>query len=530
MLGQAYGMNLIAAESGSAGRRRQSAPPQVARKSAECPYNASMRKVDFFNLVASWVLALFLGVVAVPEACAQSSLPAASPADRAMARDIFKELIEINTTDTPLGNVTTATTAMQKLFLDAGFPAADVLLLGPDVRKMNLVVRLRAARPTAEKPVLFLCHMDVVEALRSDWSTDPFQFIEKDGYYYGRGTQDMKNSDAALVATLLRLHREGYKPRRDLILALTADEEGGKFNGAEWLVEQHRELVDAAFVINPDAGGVELDHGRAVVADVEATEKVYSDFQITATDRGGHSSLPRPDNAIYELTAALDRLAGYAFPFELNEVTRTYFKSLAAQETGQTAADIRAILAAPPDMAAAARLAAEPSFNANFRTTCVATRLAAGHANNALPQTAQANVNCRIFPGHSPEEIRHQLIAIFADARLTVKFVSDAGVVTDTAPERKAMVPPAPIKEVFEPLTRFTQALWPGTPVTPVMENGASDSIYFAQAGTPCYGYSAIALEREDERAHGRDERLPIDSYWKSLDFFYSFAKALGGE
>jgi acetylornithine deacetylase/succinyl-diaminopimelate desuccinylase-like protein len=406
----------------------------------------------------------------------------------------------------------------------------DVRLLGPDPRKQNLVVRIRAAGQSTEKPVLFLCHIDVVQALRTDWHTDPFEFVEKGGYYYGRGTQDMKDSDAALVFTFLRLHREGYKPRRDLILALTADEEGGKFNGADWLVRQHRELVDAAFVINPDAGGVELDHGHTIVADVEATEKVYSDFQVTAVNRGGHSSLPRPDNAIYELTAALNKLAAYSFPFELNEVTRTYFESLSKRETGQTAADMRAILATPPDLAATARLSAEPSFNSNFRTTCVATRLSGGHANNALPQTAQANVNCRIFPGHSPEEIRKQLIAVFADPQLTVKYVSDAGVVADTAPERKAMTPPAPIKEVFDPLTRITQEIWPGTPVTPVMENGASDSIYFAQAGIPSYGYSAIALERDDDRAHGQDERLPVDSYWKSLDFFYAFAKELGGQ
>jgi acetylornithine deacetylase/succinyl-diaminopimelate desuccinylase-like protein len=457
-------------------------------------------------------------------------LPTASAANRAEARAIFKQLIEINTTDTPLGSVTAGSAAMQKRFLDAGFPAEDVHLLGPDARKMNLVVRLRAAGHTTQKPVLFLCHMDVVQALRSDWHTDPFEFVEKDGYYYGRGTQDMKDSDAALVATLLRLHREGYRPRRDILLALTADEESGKFNGADWLVRQHRELVDAAWVINPDSGGVELDHGRAVVADVEATEKVYSDFQLTATNPGGHSSRPRPDNAIYELTAALDRLAAYTFPFELNEVTRTYFKNLAAQETGQTAADLRAILATPPDLSAAARLSAEPSFNSNFRTTCVATMLKAGHAPNALAQTAQANVNCRIFPGHSPEEIRQQLISIFGDAKLAVKYVSDSYVVADTAPERKAMTPPAPIAEVFEPLTRLTQAIWPGVPVTPVMENGASDSIYFAQAGIPCYGYSAIALERDDDRAHGQDERLPVDSYWKSLDFFYSFLKAVGGE
>jgi len=493
-------------------------------------YNSLMRRNQFSCTVAVLALAACFAAANVPAAVSRSALPTTSPEDRELARAIFKELIEINTTDTPLGNVTTATAAMQKRFLDAGFAADDVHLLGPDARKMNLVVRLRAEGTPVEKPVVFLCHMDVVEALRSDWSTDPFQFVEKDGYYYGRGTQDMKNSDAALVFTFLRLHRESYKPKRDLILALTADEEGGKFNGADWLVKEHRDLVDAAFVINPDSGGVELDRGRAVVADVEATEKVYSDYQVTATNRGGHSSIPRPDNAIYELTAALSRLQAYQFPFEMNEVTRTYFKNLAGQETGQSAADMRAILGTPPDLAAAARLSAEPSFNSNFRTTCVATRLSAGHANNALPQTAQANVNCRIFPGHSPEEIRQLLMGIFADEKLTVKYVSDAGTVSDTAPERKAMVPPAPIPEVFEPLTRLTETIWPGTPVTPVMENGASDSIYFAQAGIPSYGYSAIALERDDDRAHGQDERLPVDSYWKSLDFFYAFAKALGGE
>jgi acetylornithine deacetylase/succinyl-diaminopimelate desuccinylase-like protein len=461
---------------------------------------------------------------------AQTPLPTASAADRAEAHAIFKQLIEIDTTDTPKGSVTAAAVAMQKRFLDAGFPAEDVHLLGPDPRKQNLVVRMRATGEPTAKPVLFLCHLDVVEALRSDWHTDPFEFVEKDGYYYGRGTQDMKESDAALVETFLRLHREGYKPKRDLILALTADEEGGKFNGAAWLLNEHRDLVDAAFVINPDAGGIELDNGHTVVADVEATEKVYADFQVTALNRGGHSSLPRPDNAIYELTTALNRLAAYSFPFELNEVTRTYFHNLAERETGQVAADMRAILANPPDLGAAARLSAEPSFNSNFRTTCVATRLSAGHANNALPQTAQANVNCRIFPGHSPEEIRQQLIKVFNDPKLIVKYVSDGGSISETAPERKAIAPPAPIKEVFDPLTRITQAIWPGTPVTPVMENGASDSIYFAWAGIPSYGYSAIALDRDDDRAHGQDERLPIDSYWKSLDFFYAFAKELGGK
>lgn len=472
-----------------------------------------------------------VGHAAARNSASGTGIIPASKSDRAEARDIFKQLIEINTTDSPQGSVTAGTEAMEKRFLDAGFPREDVVLLGPDPRKQNLVVRFRApAGQPAEKPILFLCHMDVVQALRSDWHTDPFQFVEKGGYFYGRGTQDMKDSDAALVATFLRLHREGYKPARDLILALTADEEGGRFNGAAWLVQQHRALVDAAYVINLDAGGVELDHGRPVVADVEATEKVYADFEVTATNPGGHSSRPRHDNAIYELTTALNKLAAYNFPFELNEITRTYFQNLASKEMGQTSDDIHAILATPPDPAAAARLSAEPSFNSNFRTTCVATRLSGGHANNALPQTAQANVNCRIFPGHSPEEIREQLITVFDEPKLTVKYVSDAGVVTDAAPDRKAIAPPAPITEVFEPLTRLTQTIWPGTPVTPVMENGASDSIYFAEAGIPCYGYSAIALERDDDRAHGQDERLPVDSFWKSLDFFYAFVKELGNK
>jgi acetylornithine deacetylase/succinyl-diaminopimelate desuccinylase-like protein len=469
---------------------------------------------------------LFCLGFAAPCAHAQQIVPL-SASDQADARAIFKQLIEINTTDTPQGNVTTGTSAMEKRFLDAGFPREDVHLLGPNAKKMNLVVRYRAAGTPAEKPVLFLCHMDVVQALRSDWHTNPFEFVEKDGYFYGRGTQDMKDSDAAMVATFLRMHREGYKPKRDLILALTADEEGGTFNGAAWLVKEHRDLVDAAFVINPDAGGVELDHGRAVIADVEGTEKVYADYQITATNRGGHSSLPRPDNAIYELTTALNKLAGYSFPFEMNEITRTYFRNLEKQETGQTAQDIHAILAEPPDAEAAARLSADPSFNSNFRTTCVATRLSGGHAYNALPQTAQANVNCRIFPGHSPEQIRQQLMDLFADPKLSVKY-SDNGAVADTAPERTAIVPPAPMLEVFGPLTQITQAIWPGVPVTVEMEDGASDSIYFAQAGYPCYGYSAAALEHDDVRAHGQDERLPIDSYFKSVQFFYAFAKALG--
>ena len=484
-----------------------------------------MLRQAFFFLIAAFTFSTQIAQQAIAQ-----SLPRASSEDRALARSILQELISINTTDTPRGNVTAGTTAMQRRLLGAGFAPQDVQLLGPDPHKQNLVVRFRAAGTPDKKPVLFLCHMDVVEALRSDWTTDPFELVEKDGFFYGRGVEDMKDGDAAMIATFLRLHREGYKPKRDMILALTADEEGGKFNGAGWLVEHHRDLVDAAYVINLDAGGVQLENGRPVVAAVEATEKIYSDFQVTALNRGGHSSLPRSDNAIYELTTALNKLAAYTFPFELNAITRAYLNTLAGRERPQVAAEIRAILATPPDMAAVARLSAEPSFNANLRTTCVATRLSAGVANNALPQTAEAIVNCRIFPGHSPEEIRQKLIGIFGDSKLSVKYVADAGAVSDTAPDRKPIVPPAPIPEVFDPLTRIVHEIWPGVPVSPLMENGASDSIHFARAGIPCYGFSSIAMERGDDRAHGRDERIPVDSYWKSLDFFYAFSQVLGSD
>jgi acetylornithine deacetylase/succinyl-diaminopimelate desuccinylase-like protein len=480
--------------------------------------------MPIFPIRSLAVLVLTATVAATAQA---QTIAPLSTADRAEAIAIFKQLIEINTTDTARGNVTTATVAMQKRFLDAGFSPDEIHLLGPTPNKQNLVVRIKGE--TSAKPVLFLCHIDVVEALPKDWHTDPFKFTEQDGYYYGRGTQDMKDSDAALVATFLWLHRQGYKPKRDLILALTADEEGGNYNGASWLVQNHRELVDAAFVINPDAGGIDLDHGKALEADVEATEKIYSDFHITAVNRGGHSSLPRPDNAIYELTAALNKLAAYRFPFELNDVTRAYATEMAKIETGDKAADLRAILATPPDMAAVDRLSTDPGWNSVLHTTCVATRLAAGHANNALPQSAEANINCRILPGHTPEETRQQLAALFADPSLKVETVL-TGVVSSGHSSEKAIAPPPPLDEVFVPMRKLVDQLWPGTPVVPEMETGASDSVFFAAAGVPCYGFSAVALEHDDVRAHGQDERIPIESYDKSVQFFYAYAKALGDE
>ncbi len=448
-------------------------------------------------------------------------------ATRKLSHDIFKQLIEINTTDS-VGNVTTASKAMAQRFREAGFAESDLQVLGPNDRKKNLVVRLHGTGK--HKPLLLIGHLDVVEANREDWTTDPFAFIEKDGFYYGRGTQDMKSGDAIMATTLIRFKKEDYTPDRDIILALTADEEGGKSNGVDWLLKNHRELVDAEMVFNQDGGGILSDHGKPAIMTVDATEKLYADFQLSATNPGGHSSLPRPDNAIYSLANALTRLQRYRFPFELNDVTRTYYERMMKTETPERAADIGAILKTPPDAAAVARLSRDPIDNSTTHTTCVATRLNAGHANNALPQRAEAIVNCRILPGHSAEEVRQELIKVFADPEITVRYVDAVGNVFDSASGRESFPPPPLRRDVFDPLEKITAEMWPGIPVIPDMATGASDGVYTMGAGLPTYGISGIAIDRDDIRAHGRDERLGVDSYYQGVDFYYRFLKAVTSE
>jgi acetylornithine deacetylase/succinyl-diaminopimelate desuccinylase-like protein len=465
--------------------------------------------------------ALFLAL------CAGAPL-AAAPLSEAethqTAHDIFKQLIEINSTDS-VGSTTLAAQAMAQRLWDAGFPKADVVVLGPNDRKGNMVARYRGAAGSTLKPILIIGHTDVVEAQKQDWTTDPFKFVEQGGYYYGRGTQDMKDSDAIAVADFIRLKKEGFVPNRDIILALTADEESGKSNGVEWLLKNHHELIDAEYALNPDSGTVRNDKPLAV--EFEATEKLYADFQVEATNPGGHSSLPRPDNAIYHVANALAALQKYVFPFELNPVTRGYFEQMATIETGQTAADMRAILTPTPDPKAIERLSKDLHWNSTLRTTCVATLLSGGHAPNALPQRAEANVNCRIFPGHSQEDIRVALLKIFNDPKLTVRYRSDSGEVTEHGSDRKAMVPPPLRDDVMNALRGISAKLWPGTTVIPIMEVGASDSIYTMNAGIPSYGISGIGIDRDDDRAHGKDERLKVDAYYKGLEFYYQFLKTL---
>jgi acetylornithine deacetylase/succinyl-diaminopimelate desuccinylase-like protein len=441
-------------------------------------------------------------------------------ATRQLSHDIFKQLIEINTTDSA-GNVSTASEAMAQRFRDAGFPDSDLHILGPNDRKKNLVVRFHGSGK--HKPVLLIGHLDVVEARRDDWTTDPFQFVEKDGYYYGRGTQDMKDGDAIMVTTLLRFKKEGYVPDRDIILALTADEEGGTSNGVDWLLKNNRKLVDAEFVLNHDGGGILSEHGKPQFMSVDASEKLYSDYQLTVTNPGGHSSLPKPDNAIYHLADGLARLEHYQFPFELTNITRAYYERMSKVATGQRAADMTAILKTPPDMAAVARLSQDAIDNSIMHTTCVATRLNAGHANNALPQTAQANVNCRIVPGHSTEEIRQELEKVVADPKIAVRELGAIGGVTD----RRSYAPPPLRPDVFQPLDKVVDSMWPGLPVIPDMATGASDGVYTNAAGMPTYCVSGEAIDRDDIRAHGKDERIRVDAFYRAVDFYYRYLKAV---
>jgi acetylornithine deacetylase/succinyl-diaminopimelate desuccinylase-like protein len=417
---------------------------------------------------------------------------------------------------------------MAQRFRDAGFPESDIQILGPNDRKKNVVVRLHGSGK--HKPVLLIGHLDVVEARREDWTTEPFEFIEKDGYYYGRGTSDMKDGDAIMTATLIRMKKEGYVPDRDIILAMTADEEGGTSNGVDWLVKNHRELIDAEFVLNHDGGGVLADHGKAVMMEVDATEKLYGDFVLTATDPGGHSSLPRADNAIYELADALTRIQHYQFPFELNNITRAYYEEEVKLAKGSRVADLKAILKNPPDVDAVARLSKDPLDNSLVHTTCVATRLNAGHANNALPQMAQANVNCRIEPGHSLEEIRLTLEKVAGDPKIKVQFRENNNQLMDHGSDRHSFVPPPPRPEVFVPLKKVVAEMWPGIPVIPTMSTGASDGVYTNAAGMPTYGVSGEQYDRDDVRAHGKDERVAVESFARGVDFYYLFLKGVTSE
>lgn len=441
--------------------------------------------------------------------------PTPPPEIRELTRAIYQQLIEIDTS-TSNGDTTSAARAMAERLQQAGMPAADLQVLGPADKRGNLVARLRGTGQ--RKPLLLLAHLDVVDARRQDWSIDPFKLTEKDGYFYGRGTTDDKASAAVYVAALIRFLREGYRPDRDIILALTADEENGDHNGAEWLTKQHRDLIDAAYGLNEGGDGQELN-GRKTLLEVQASEKVFVTFHLTAENRGGHSSLPRRDNAIYELARALSRVEQLQFPVNLNEVTRAYFARMAKLQGGDAGRDMAAITAAVPETSAAERLSENPFYNARMRTTCVATMLEAGHAENALPQKAVATVNCRLLPTDTPANAQAMLERAVDDAKVRIE-----------ALKQPVLAPPSPLlPEVMTALEKTTAEMWPGVPVVPIMGAGATDSKYLRAIGIPMFGASGFFNDAADVRAHGRDERLGVQQFYEGAEFNYRLIKMLSG-
>jgi len=421
---------------------------------------------------------------------------------------LWTELIGMDTTYAS-GDTTQAAEAVAKRLRAAGVPEADVSVLGPAPTKGNLVARLRGSGK--QKPLLLLAHLDVVAAKREDWSIDPFTLLEKDGFFYGRGTSDDKAMAAIFSAHLIRLARERTPLARDVILALTAEEEGfGPENGADWLLRERRELVDAGLVINEGGGGA-MRGGKYLYNAVQAAEKTYMNYAFEVRNPGGHSSRPTPENAIYRLARGLSRLEQYGFPVELNPVTRGWLERVAPTESPEIGAAMRALAADPGDAEAARRLTSHPSYNAMLRTTCVATQLEAGHARNALPQLARANVNCRILPGHGSEEVRAELERVLADPQIEIRALEPA---ISAAP---ADIDP----EFLSTVESVTHSLWPGLQVIPTMIAGATDSKFFRAVGIPAYGVSGIFMDMEDARAHGRDERLGVKQFYEGQVFLW---------
>lgn len=448
-------------------------------------------------------------------AFAQDGVATAQAQQRSLGHAVLRELVGIDTTPAH-GSTTVAAERLAQRFLDAGFPAGDVDVVGAGPRTQNLVVRLRGSG--AREPVLLIAHLDVVEALREDWTVDPYVLTERDGYFYGRGTMDIKGGAAALVAALLRLHREGVVPRGDYVLALTAGEEDGVDNGIQWLLEHRPDWMRAGYVVNVDGGGVELRDGVPSVVWVNTAEKVYLSYTLTARNPGGHSSQPGPGNAIYQLANALVRVERFRFPLRPNSATRGFFGQVAMADPGAAiAADARAVGDGSARPGALERLAAQVHFNAQLRTTCVPTLLQGGHAENALPQSARATINCRLLPDEDPAQV---------DAWLRAA-IDDPGVVLERVAPPNLSPPTAIDPALFDAFRGVARSLWPGVEVAPNMAVGASDSVFLRAAGVPVYVFYGLPQDPDDDRSHGQDERISVDAFDQSLEFTYRLLKAL---
>ncbi len=476
-----------------------------------------MRRIfglGFARLTAPCVAAVTLSLTAFGAGAVENLNP-----NQQRAYDVFKELIEIDTT-TATGDTLKAAEAMAARLRAGGFPEADVRVLSPAPRKGNLVARLRGAG--TRKPVLLLAHIDVVPAAREDWSTDPFKLVEQDGYFYARGSGDDKFMAAAFVANLIRYRQEGYKPDRDIIIALETDEEilDRDGYGIQFLLKNHRDLIDAEFALN-EGGGLSLKDGKGVRNSVQTSEKVSVSYSLTVKNKGGHSSLPIRDNAIYRLAAGLNKLAAFNFPIKLTETTRAYFERTAQMEGGQYADDVRTVLAAPTDATSvsAVRLTSGAFNNAQLRTTCVATMLEGGSAINALPQLASAKVNCRVIPGEPIEGVRATLEKVLADDQIVLTELG-AAVLSE---------PSALSEGIIGPITKLSAEFWPGAVVLPTMSTGATDGSYLRNAGIPTYGHSGLGNQIGESRAHGRDERIPVKSFFDGSEYLYRLVKEFAG-
>ena len=433
--------------------------------------------------------------------------------DRQLARAIYKEMVEINSGFTT-GATTPVVEAVAKRLKAAGFPATDIFVGGASPKKANLVVRYHGTGK--HRPILLLAHTDVVEAKREDWSMDPFTLTEKDGYFYGRGVGDDKAQAAVWIANLIRYKREGFKPDRDIIVALTADEEGGgPFNGVEWLLKNKRDLIDAELCLN-EGGWGESMNGTRLSNDVQVSEKYVINYRLEVRNKGGHSSLPVADNAIYHLAGALDRLSKFGFPLKTNAVTREYFRAMSGIEKGPISSDLAAV--AKGDASAMQRVAASTTaWNATLRTTCVATELEGGHAKNALPQLAAANVNCRVLPEDGIDYVTATITRLIGDSAVHLTI--------DGTPRN---APASPMREdLMTAVKTVTTSLWPGVPAVPMMVMGATDGLYLRAAGIPTYGIQGFFYDRDDIRFHGRDERLKVQSFYQGQTFLYELVKRL---
>jgi len=449
-------------------------------------------------------------VAAAPLGFAQA---ADADAERALFREIFQELVEIDTTHSA-GDTTRAARAMARRLLDAGFTAADLQVLEPFPRKGNLVLRYRGSGE--KRPMLLMSHLDVVEAPRDDWTGDPFQLQERDGYFIARGSSDDKARGAVLVSVLSQLKREGFVPKRDIILALTADEERGDVptNGVAWLVQHQRALIDAEFGLNEGAGGV-LARGKPWVLNVQLAEKLYATYELQTSNPGGHSMAPPRDNAITELAEALVRLAGHEFPLNLSPVTRAYLERMSALSAEPLASALRGVTQDRPDPSAVAFLSARPGWNSQLRTTCVVTMIEGGHAANALPQRGKATVMCRLLP-HDDAAAVERTLASLAGEKVTL-----------TRVKASQPSPPSPMRpDVIGAIEKVAGQMWPSVPVVPVMSPGVSDSRFLRGAGIPMYGVSGL-FQAGNDYAHGRDERVPVRWLYESREFMVRLVREL---